>query len=49
MSKNTLIDQAQSRSESIENDLNARGLLENLQDRFGNKYKLEFGDDYGNF
>lgn len=49
MSKNTLIDQAQSRSLAIENDLNARGLLENLQDRFGNKYKLEFGDDYGNF
>ena len=49
MSKNTLVDQVESRSESIENDLNARGILTDLEDRFTTKYRLEFGDDYSVF
>jgi hypothetical protein len=49
MSKNTLVDQVESRSESIENDLNARGILTDLEDSFTTKYRLEFGDDYSDF
>lgn len=49
MSRLTLIDQVESRSETFENILNATEILENLQDRFATKYRLEFGDDYGDF
>jgi hypothetical protein len=37
MSKNTLVDQVESRSESIENDLNARGILTDLEDQVYHK------------
>ena len=49
MSRYTLNDQLISRSEFSENTLNADGLLTDLRDRFGNKYLLEFGDDYDDF
>ena len=49
MSKLTLIDQVESRSETFENDLNAKALLGDLTDVFVTKYRLEFGDDYGDF
>jgi len=49
MSKLTLINQVESRSETFENILNATEILENLQNRFATKYRLEFGDDYNDF
>ena len=49
MSKYTFNDQLISRSEFSENVLNADRLLTDLRPAFGNKYLLEFGDDYGDF
>ena len=49
MDNRTLVDQLVSRSEFFENVENARQDLGDLRDEFGNKYLLNFGDDYDDF
>ena len=49
MSRYTFNNQLIGRSEFSENVLNADRLLTDLRPAFGNKYLLEFGDDYGDF
>jgi len=49
MDQKTLVEQLQGRSEFIENYLGASALVDDLRDEFGNKYLLNFGDDYDDF
>ena len=49
MDQKTLIEQLQGRSEFIENHIGASTTLGDLRDDFGDKYLLNFGDDYDDF
>ena len=49
MDTRTLVDQLISRSEFAENKSGASATIGDLRDAFGNKYVLNFGDDYNDF
>lgn len=49
MDQKTLVEQLQGRSEFIENYLGANTTLGAMRDEFGNKYLLNFGDDFDDF
>lgn len=49
MDQKTLVEQLQGRSEFIENHIGASTTLGDLRDAFGDKYLLNFGDDFNDF